>query len=67
MPIKFLGVGGFGLRNRSSKSQIASDFPSQPEIALQHRFVLSLKSLATGGSRWASQSQIAKIAAISVR
>ena len=37
---------GFRLRNRSSKSQIVSDFPSQPEIAMQHCCVLSRKSVA---------------------
>ena len=33
--------GGLGLRNRSPKSQIASDFPSRPQIAMQHCFLLS--------------------------
>ena len=40
------GGRGFGLRNRSSKSQIASDFPSHPQIAVQHYLALSRKSLA---------------------
>ena len=51
---------GFGLRNRSPKSQIASDFPSHPCIAMQHCFLLSQKSRDFWGPRWASQSQIAK-------
>ena len=54
---------GFGLGNRSPKSQIASDFPSHPEIAMQHCFLLSRKSLQFLGSAMG----IAKIAAISVR
>ena len=58
---------GFGLRNRSPKSQIASDFPSHSQIAMQHCFLLCRKSRDFWGLRWASQSQIAKIAAISVR
>ena len=61
------GERGFGLRNRSPKSQIASDFPSRPEIAMQHCFLLSLGNRCDFWCpRWALQSQIAKIAAISV-
>ena len=33
---------GFGLGNRSSRSQIASDFLSHPQITMKHCFVLSL-------------------------
>ena len=42
---------GFCLRNRNSKSQIASDFPWQPYIVMHHCFVLSRKSLAIYGVR----------------
>ena len=41
----------FRARNRNSKSQIASDFPSHPYIAMQHCFLLSWKSLAISGVR----------------
>ena len=41
---------GFGLRHRSPKSQIASDFASHPYIAMQHCFLLSRKSLRFLGS-----------------
>ena len=46
----------FGLGNRNSKSQIASDFPSQTfhrtlKSQMQHCFVLSRKSLAISGVR----------------
>ena len=58
---------GFGLRNRSPKSQIASDFPSH----FKSQCSIALSCLGNRcdfwGLRWASQSQIAKIAAISVR
>ena len=44
---------GFGPGNRGSNSQIASDFPSHPKIAMQHCFFLSPKSLAISGSAMA--------------
>ena len=60
---------GFGLRNRSSKSQIASDFEFHYTLKSQCGIALSFRSEIASdfwGPRWASQSQIAKIAAISV-
>ena len=40
---------GFGFRNRSAKSQIASDFLSHPQFAMQPCFLLFRKSLAISG------------------